>query len=77
VPCFEVHVNMWSEDFPRVGHVGRMVENRGAEFNITLNHSHVIFKMDNPPEQKIFDTDQQIAKGALILNPFQSGNVIA
>lgn len=77
MPCFEVHVNMWSEDFPRVGHVDKMVENRGAEFNITLDHSHVIFKMDNPPEQKIFDTDQQIAKGELILNPFQSGNVIA
>ncbi|MFT5507423.1 MAG: hypothetical protein ACI89J_000487 [Hyphomicrobiaceae bacterium] len=76
-PCFEVHVNMWSEDFPRVEHIGRMVEDRGAEFKITLDHSHVIFKMDNPAEQQIFDTDKKIASGALILDPFQPGNVIS
>lgn len=75
-PCFEVHVNMWSEDFLRVARVGRMVEARGAEFNITLDHSHVVFKIDNPKEQKIFDTDQQIARGELILDPFAPGNVV-
>ena len=76
-PCFEIHVNMWSEDFPRVARVGRMVEARGAEFNITLDHSHVIFKIDNPEEQKIFETDKKIASGELNLDPFQDGNVIA
>jgi len=77
VPCFEVHVNMWSEDFTRVSAVGRMVEARGVEFNLTLDHSHVIFKIDNPDEQAIFDTDKKIASGELILDPFQKGNVIA
>jgi hypothetical protein len=77
VPCFEVHVNMWSEDFPRVAQVGRLVEAQGAEFNMTLDHSHVIFKIDNPAEQKLFDTDQKIASGALVLDPFVPGNVIA
>ena len=77
IPCFEVHVNMWSEDFVRVSKVGRMVEARGVEFNITLDHSHVIFKMDNPCEQKIFDTDKKIASGELILDPFKPGNVIS
>ncbi len=76
-PCFEVHVNMWSEDFVRVSEVGRMVEERGVEFNITLDHSHVIFKIDNPKEQIIFDTDQKIASGELVLDPYQKGNVIA
>jgi len=76
-PCFEVHVNMWSEDFPRVSRVGRMVEALGVEFNLTLDHSHVIFKIDNPGEQKIFDTDKKVAAGALILDPFQDGNLIA
>jgi len=75
-PCFEVHVNMWSEDFPRVSQLGRLIEDRGVEFNITLDHSHVIFKMDNPDEQKIFDTDKKIASGELVLDPFQDGNVI-
>ncbi|MDP6707674.1 MAG: hypothetical protein QF893_15130 [Alphaproteobacteria bacterium] len=77
VPCFEVHVNMWSEDFPRVTRVGDMVEAEGLEFNITLDHSHVIFKIDNPDEQKIFDTDKKIASGELILDPFQEGNVVS
>lgn len=76
-PCFEVHVNMWSEDFPRVAKVGTLVEAQGVEFNITLDHSHVIFKIHNPDEQKIFATDQKIASGALVLDPFAKGNVIA
>ncbi|MFX4219774.1 MAG: hypothetical protein ACMVO3_01645 [Thalassobaculum sp.] len=75
-PCFEVHVNMWSEDFPRVARVARMVEARGVEFNMTLDHSHVIFKIDNPDEQRIFGTDARIASGELILDPFSPGNVI-
>lgn len=76
-PCFEVHVNMWSEDFPRVSRVGRMVEAHGVDFDLTLDHSHVIFKIDNPDEQKLFDTNKKIASGELILDPFQPGNVIA
>lgn len=76
VPCFEVHVNMWTEDFPRVAKVGRMVEAKGVEFNITLDHSHVVFKIENPDEQEIFETDKKIASGELILDPFQSGNVV-
>lgn len=76
VPCFEVHVNMWSEDFPRVATVARMVEARGAEFNMTLDHSHVIFKIDNPDEQMIFGTDAKVASGELVLDPFTPGNVI-
>jgi hypothetical protein len=75
-PCFEVHVNMWSEDFVRVSRVGRRLEAEGVEFNITLDHSHVIFKMDNPDEQVIFDTNRKIADGELILDPFAPGNVI-
>lgn len=76
-PCFEVHVNMWSEDFPRVSRVGRMVEARGVEFSITLDHSHVIFKIGNAAEQRILDTDKLVESGELVLDPFKPGNVIA
>ncbi len=76
-PCFEVHVNMWSEDFPRVAEVAQLVEKRGAEFNMTLDHSHVIFKIDNPDEQKIFGTDKKVANGELVLDPFKPSNVTA
>ena len=47
-PCFEVHVNMWSEDFRRVSRVAHAVESRGIPYRMTLDHSHVIFKMENP-----------------------------
>ena len=76
VPCFEIHVNMWSEDFLRVSKVGKLVEEKGIEFNLTLDHSHVIFKIDNPKEQKIFNIDQQIKNKDLILDPFVKGNVV-
>jgi len=75
-PCFEVHVNMWSEDFSRVSIVGKLVEERGIEFNMTLDHSHVIFKINNPKEQKVFDIDKKILSGDLILDPFIKGNVV-
>ena len=39
-------------------------------------HSHVIFKIDNPEAQKIFGTDDKIASDELVLDPYQPGNVI-
>jgi hypothetical protein len=74
-PCFEVHVNMWSEDFRRVAEVGQAVEARGVPFNMTLDHSHVIFKIDNPAEQEIGDIRGDVESGKLILDPFKDGNV--
>ena len=74
-PCFEVHVNMWSEDFRSVAEVGQVVEARGAPFNMTLDHSHVIFKIDNPAEQEIGDIRGDVESGKLILDPFKDGNV--
>lgn len=74
-PCFEVHVNMWSEDFRRVAKVGRAVEARGVPFNMTLDHSHVIFKIDNPEEQEIGDIRGDVEAGRLVLDPFVEGNV--
>src|SRR6185503_19470743 len=75
-PCLEVHVNMWSEHFGRVEQVGRLVESRGAKFNMTLDHSHVIFKIDNPGEQEVQGMRADVEAGLLILDPFARGNVI-
>jgi hypothetical protein len=74
-PCIEVHVNMWSEDFRRVTPVGRLAEGRGLPFRMTLDHSHVIFKIDNPREQEVFDITSDVAAGRLVLDPFSSGDV--
>lgn len=74
-PCFEIHVNMWSEDFRRVVPVGDLVEKRGLPFHITLDHSHVIFKMDNPEEQEVFNIRPDVESGALILDPYREGHI--
>ena len=75
VPCFEVHVNMWSEDFRRVERVARMVEDDGLPFHMTLDHSHVIFKIDHPEEQEIGDIRGDVEAGRLVLDPARPGNV--
>ncbi|HEY1709554.1 MAG TPA: hypothetical protein VGG10_14900 [Rhizomicrobium sp.] len=68
-PCFEVHVNMWSEHFGRVERVAKLVENRGIRFNMTLDHSHVIFKIDNPEDQNVQGMRADIETGRLELDP--------
>jgi hypothetical protein len=75
LPAFEVHINMWSEDFRRVAKVAALVESRGVPFRMTLDHSHVIFKIDNAREQAVFGLDDAVAAGELILDPFSGGNV--
>ena len=75
VPCFEVHVNIWSEHFGRVEQVAELVRQRGLPFHMTLDHSHVIFKMDNPKEQPVQGMKTDIDAGNLILDPAQPGNV--
>lgn len=74
-PCFEVHVNMWSEHFGRVAEVARIVEQRGLKFNMTLDHSHVIFKINNPREQDVQNMRKDVESGKVVLDPFQPGNV--
>ena len=55
LPCFEIHINMWSEDFIRVESVAKIVKDKGAIYRVTLDHSHVIFKINNKEEIQIFD----------------------
>ena len=74
-PCFEIHINMWSEDFSRIFEVAEEVEKRGVPFRMTLDHSHIIFKMDNDFEMNLFDLSHKIETGKLILDPYSEGNV--
>ncbi len=43
---------MGSEDFVQVSKIGRVEVSNGIKFNLTLDHSQVIFKMDNVEELK-------------------------
>jgi hypothetical protein len=74
-PCFEVHVNMWSEHFGRVERVAAEVARCGVPFNMTLDHSHVIFKMDNPVEQDVQGMRADVDAGHVVLDPAKPGNV--
>ena len=75
LPTFEVHVNMWSKDFRRIEIVAEQVKRRGVPFQMTLDHSHVIFKIDNPREQEVFGIQESIEKGDLVLDPFQKDHI--
>ncbi|MEQ8346830.1 MAG: hypothetical protein RIB84_16725 [Sneathiellaceae bacterium] len=75
-PAFELHVNMWSEDFRRVTPVAEAVMRRGVPFNFTLDYSHGIFKIDNPEEQDISGVREDVAAGRVILDPFEPGNLV-
>jgi hypothetical protein len=75
VPCFEVHVNMWSEHLGRVEQVAALVKQRGVPFYMTLDHSHVIFKIDNPEEQLVQHMKADVDAGRLVLDPAKPGNV--
>lgn len=75
--CFEIHVNMWSEHFGRVARVGALVEARSVPFRLTLDHSHVIFKIDNPLEQDVQGMRADVEAGRVILDPAMPKNVCA
>ena len=75
IPCFEVHVNMWSEHFGRIEKVAERVEREGLPFNITLDASHVVFKIDNPREQSIQGLYEDVRARRVVLDPFDPQSV--
>jgi len=50
LPSMEVHVDMWNERFARVEAVGELLAKAHVPLRLTLDHSHLIFKIDNPTE---------------------------
>lgn len=73
--AFEVHVNMWSEDFRRIAPVARAIQARGVPFNFTLDYSHIIFKIGNEREQAVSGIRDDVVSGRLVLDPFEAGNL--
>ncbi|AIO32320.1 putative xylose isomerase domain protein TIM barrel [Burkholderia cenocepacia] len=77
LPSLEVHVDMWSEDFTRVARVARHVEQAGAPFRITLDHSHLLFKIGNRAELDASGIRAQVESGRVVLDPASPGAVYA
>lgn len=50
LPAMEVHVDMWSERFHRVEAVGELLARSNVSLRLTLDHSHLVFKIDTPEE---------------------------
>lgn len=74
-PSFELHVNMWTEEFLRVEDVARQVQSRGIPFNFTLDYSHVVFKIGNPEELELSGVKDKVERGEVILDPFDEGSL--
>ena len=69
LPSFEVHVDMWNEDFRRVDAVGDLLARQGVPLRLTLDHSHLIFKIDQAEELAISGIADDVAAGRLALHP--------
>lgn len=50
LPSMEVHVDMWNEQFHRVEAVAELLARSHVPLRLTLDHSHLVFKIDNPEE---------------------------
>ncbi|MEY4754217.1 MAG: hypothetical protein RJA44_1892 [Pseudomonadota bacterium] len=50
LPSLEVHVDMWSEQFGRIERVAELLARQHVALRLTLDHSHLIFKLGNPAE---------------------------
>lgn len=77
LPSLEVHVDMWSEDFTRIARVAQIVEQAGVTFRITLDHSHLLFKIGNPDELDASGIRDRVQNGQLVLDPASSEAVYA
>lgn len=75
LPSLEVHVDMWSEDFTRVARVGELLARDGIALRITLDHSHLIFKIGNAEELDASRIRPLVEAGELVLDP-QSSDAI-
>jgi len=73
LPCLEPHVDMWFEQFSRVQPLADWLSARGAPLYLTIDHSHLIYRIDNP-EQLAAAGIGSIAQGRKLLWPASEEN---
>lgn len=69
LPSMEVHVDMWNERFARVEAVGELLTRANVPLRLTLDHSHLVFKIDNPDELAASGLDGATDGGRSLLAP--------
>ena len=72
LPSLEVHVDMWSERFHRIESVANVLARSHVDLRLTLDHSHLIFKIDNPHELALSGVDPGTDGGRQWLAPRQA-----
>lgn len=72
----ENHIYMWSEDPRRITPIAQRVRAQGLPFQYVLDHSHVLLKLDNPEEQDVVGMRAQVESGEVVIDPYESGNLI-
>ena len=69
LPALEVHVDMWSECFERVEAVAELLARSNVALRLTLDHSHLLFKLDNPEELVLSGLQEAGDGGRSLLSP--------
>lgn len=69
LPSLEVHVDMWSEQFHRVERVAELLARRHVLLRLTLDHSHLIFKIGHPEELALSDLADEPEGARALLAP--------
>lgn len=72
---FEVHVDCWTESYKRVTPFVKALRAENIKVNVTLDYSHVVFKIANPAEQRISGIEEDVAAGRIVLDPFMPGSL--
>lgn len=73
---FELHVDCWTEKYKRITPVAKAIKAKGVPFHLTVDYSHVIFKIENPEQQAISGVQEDVETGRLVLDPYEPGNVL-
>ncbi len=69
LPTLEVHVDMWSEDFRRVERVAEHLARQNLPLRLTLDHSHMIFKIGHAAELALSGLSDQPDGARALLSP--------
>ncbi|MEY2890950.1 MAG: hypothetical protein RJA98_858 [Pseudomonadota bacterium] len=69
LPTLEVHVDMWSEQFHRIERVAELLARRNVKLRLTLDHSHLIFKIGHAAELALSGLADEPGGAAALLAP--------
>lgn len=75
LPTMEVHVDMWNERFRRVEAVGELLARANVPLRLTLDHSHLVFKIDTLEEVAASGLQDATDGGRALLAPCQASTL--